>query len=214
MKYRRYGKFRFRNIGEFCITITTLLLFSIIGFIFDAPIFPTIAFFLMAIGKAIGVLLPYRESFTLEHDRIVINDGKESISLSSPLVLIVSYADLCTSFAKKVSIGNRTYMLKDSYSVSILKDISLQDTLNILHSGHGFIYTNCWVEEIFKNNFVYSFVFNKDVLEALRVHTDCIVIIPASVMDLVDTSCLGNKIYIDEWAKKTGDGSMSSGSDD
>jgi len=203
MKYRRYGKFKFRNTREFCITITTLLLFSIIGFIFDAPIFPTIAFFLMAIGKAIGVLLPYRERFTIEHDRIVVNDGKESISLSSPLVLIVSYADLCTSFAKKVSIGNRTYMLKDSYSVSILKDISLQDTLSILHSGNAFKYTNCWIEEIFKNNFVYSFVFNEAALEKLKVNTDCTVIVPASIIDLVDTSFLGNKIYIDEWAPHT-----------
>ncbi len=203
MKYRRYGKFKFRNIGILCIPIITLFLISILGFALDAPILPTAVFFLMAIGKTMEILLPYRESFTIEQDHIVINNGKERVGFSSPLVIIVSFADLCTSLAKKVSIGNRTYMLKDSYSVSILQDISLQDTLSILHSGNAFKYTNCWIEEIFKNNFVYSFVFNEAALKKLKVNTDCTVIVPASIIDLIDTNCLGNKIYIDEWAPHT-----------
>ena len=130
MRYSRYGKFQFQDYWLNWIFVLSFALFGIIGIAYEvSPIYCGIYIFI-AIVKTMSVILPYREKFEFNNNTFVVYKGDKirKIVLPFRFVVIVSYADVCTDLAKKTSLINRTYMLKQRYSVSFLKEMPLQNS--------------------------------------------------------------------------------------
>lgn len=202
MEYRRYGKLRF---GDYCSAwIGTAIIFVliIITSVTGAPLFLILYALTLAVYMLYSIFIPNSERFSICDNVIITKKGrkKQEIAIPVELTLIVSYADLCTSLAKRVSIGNQTYMLKNKCAVSILQKIPLETALEGLHPKYAWKYTNTMIEECFddyRHVYIYSFVCDQNLLDKLIGDRECLLIIPESLSDRVSVNSSNVNVYID-----------------
>lgn len=200
MKYRRYGKFHFRDYYSGWFAIVFLFLIAVMSFLAETynflAIWPTILIVIMTWG----IIEPNEECFSMSADIINVKKRKKRHQITMPreLTLVVSYADVCPSWAKRIGVGNSTYMLKGKYAVSILKKIPKENVLETLHGKYAYRYTNCWIEELLKPNFIYSFVCEQDMIEKIVSGRKCTLILPETLVDKINLNQLMCDIYIDK----------------
>ncbi len=200
MKYNRYGKFKFKYYIINWLVVIVLFVIVITNILYKAPFITIFIFLLLGIGKTVSVLLPYREKFYFDGKSITNVNGKKTnkIELPSQFVAVVSIADVCTPIAKKVSLGNRTYILKDKYAISILQENYVDNVLEQLHKKYVYRYTNCWIGYNLKDEFIYSFVFDQELLEDFLSDKECDIIIPESLCEKVKIDKHNIKVYVDK----------------
>lgn len=200
MRHNRYGKFKVQDYWINWIFVFLFLLFGIIGIMYEVPLIYCAVYIFIAIVKTVCVILPHREKFEINNNTFIIYKGKKikEIKIPSRFIVIISYADICTDLAKKTSLVNRTYMLKQRYAVSFLKDIPLPEVLDKLHGKFVCKYTNCWIEELMKQNYLYGFVCEKDNFEEILLAKRCTLILPETLSDQIDTNAFKCDVYIDK----------------
>lgn len=200
MKNYRYGIF---NASDYCITwisVVFLLLFSVASLILDLSFFfvaVPIAYDLILLWK---ILIPHTEQFVLNKNEIIVYKGKKEylIALPTKITLVVSYADICPPFAKRISLWNQTHILKDKYAVSILRDISPERVFDTLHQCPAQQYTTSTVQTVFDDyQYIYSFVCNQSLIEKLVARKQCVVIVPQSLFSKVSIDSKKAEVYID-----------------
>lgn len=114
------------------------------------------------------------------------------------MTVVFSYADICTNFAQRGALVSRTYMLKGKWFVSLLTEVHVEKVINRLHGKGAWRYTNCWVEELLKKHFIYSFVCNQSMLEEVLCGKNYTLILPETLSKIIDTKKLKGDIYIDK----------------
>ena len=159
-----------------------------------------VVFIAISIFDVIYTLIPYTEKFTVNKSNFMVYKGRvtKEINLPAKMTVILSYADMCTDLAKRVTLINQTYMLKGEWSISVLEDVSVEKVIKQLHAKGAFRYTNCWVEEKLKQNFVYSFACNQSILEEVLSDKSFTLIIPETLSHMVNIKKLNGDIYIDK----------------
>lgn len=198
MKYSRYGKIRFKHYWYECFIVLVCLMFAIFGFIekFKLGSFGIgLVIFLM-----INILIPYREKFLLNQDAVIVYKKRKikSINLPSKITVIISYADVCNDLDKRDMSYNSTKLLKGEWAVSLLEDVSVEEVTKRLHRKGAWRYTNCWVEELLKQHFIYNFVCNQSMLEEVLTNRNFTLIIPETLLPVIDITKLRGEIYIDK----------------
>lgn len=191
VKYSRYGSFRFNDFYSSWLGISILLIFTICGIFFGSDIilivFPTV----YAIVWLLVVLLPFREQFEIKEDSITVIRGrrKHSIYIPSKITIIVSDVDICPPFAVRTAFRSNTHVLKNRYSITILKYTELKETIETLHRNSVQYYTSRMVKYLFSGyKFIYSFVCNQSLLESVISNRESLIIIPKAY---------ANEVYID-----------------
>ena len=200
MKYRRYGKFRFRDYTSAWLVIVFLFVLVVVGFLTDTQFYLLIWPLLLLMIMAWSIYKPNSERFLISGDTITIMQGrkKQKVSIPSEPTLVVSYADVCPPLAKRMSYGNQTYMLKGRYAISILQKIPLETALVRLHQNYTRKYTTSTVEACFDEYlYVYSFLGNQEILDKLLADRNCQIIIPETLLNQVSIELHQINVHID-----------------
>ena len=182
MMYRRYGRFRFYDYISSWLAIVFLFALVVVCFLTDTLVYLFI--------------LP----LLVSDDTITITKGrkKQNVFIPSSPTFVISYADVCSSFAKRVNYGNQTFMLKGRYAISILQNTPIETTLAQLHSNFTRKYTNTTLEVSFdENQYVYSFVGSQEILDKLIANRNCQIIIPESLLNQTSIDIHQVNVYID-----------------
>ena len=142
---KRYGKFNYKDFVGSYIVIAIMLLFTIISLFLELNIYICLVWLIDPIFRIYFISKPFRESFKLSENRIIIYKGKkeiERIILPNQYSLIVSYVDIKpTLFSYRTPIGNETHILKNKYAVSIIQNASIEEIeaagLSAYYTDHG-----------------------------------------------------------------------------
>jgi hypothetical protein len=201
MKYRRYGKFRFSDYITTWVAFAFFMVLIVFALLTNTPHYWLILPLLFSIYMVWSVYQPNSEYFLIDEDTITIMRGRKrrKVSIPSESILVVSYADVCSSLTKSVSYGNQTYMLKGRYAISILHKIPLESVLEELHSRHATKYTNTAIEVSFNEQYpyVYSFVCNQAILDKLIDNGTYQIIIPETLLKQISIDSDKSNVHID-----------------
>lgn len=194
VKYRRYGKFRFKNHAGNLIVLTCGFLLAVACSFIDADILPCC----FILGAMLGlspllILRPYFEWFSIqEHSICTYQRGRTSeIELPENCTLVLSNASLGFQ-------ASRLYRLKDRYAISILRVIPTEKVLETLHTYYAQNYTNTTIERDFPAYFVYSCVYDREILAQLLEQGAARIIVPAKLADRFDLSMIKCEILVDQ----------------
>lgn len=200
MKNRRLGKFRFHDFCISWISIVLLLLFSIASIVLELSlsfvIFPSVC----VIIWLAAILVPHCEQFSISGDSITVYFGRQTktIQLPAELTLIVSYADVCPPLTIRTAVGNQTHILKDKFAVSILQKMPVELALETLHRNHIKKYTTSRIRTVFDDyRYIYSFVCDQFLLDALIADRKCLLIVPESLSKVMSFESSIENVYID-----------------
>ena len=199
MKYRRYGKFRFRDYTIAWFAIVFLFVLVVDCFRTDTQFYLLIWPLLLLMDMVWSIYRPNSERFLISGDTITIMQGgkKQTVSIPSEPTIIVSYAAVCPPLAKRIG-DYRAYMLKGRYAISILQKIPLGTAFERLHKNYTRKYTNTTVEACFDEHlFVYSFVGNQEILDKLLSNRNCQIIIPETLLNQISIDSHQINVHID-----------------
>lgn len=199
MKYRRYGKFHFRDYTSAWFVVVFLFVLVVVGFLTDTQIYLLIWPLLLLMIMAWSIYKPNSEHFLISGDTITIMQGRkeQKVSIPSEPTLVVSYADVCPPLAKRMGYGNQTYMLKGRYAISILQKMPLETALVRLHQNYTRKYTTSTVEACFDEYLVYSFVGNQEMLDKLLSNRNCQIIIPETLLNEISIDLHQINVHLD-----------------
>ena len=200
MMYRRYGRFSFCDYISSWLAIVFLFALVVVCFLTDTLVYLFILPLLVLIFMVWSIYEPNSERFLISDDTITITKGrkKQNVFIPSSPTFVISYADVCSSFAKRVNYGNQTFMLKGRYAISILQNTPIEITLAQLHSNYTRKYTNTTLEVYFdEKQYVYSFVGNQEILDKLIANRNCQIIIPESLFNQISIDLHQVNVYID-----------------
>lgn len=200
MKNRRLGKFRFYDYCISWISIALLLLFSFASIVLELPflfvIFPSV-YAVIWLGV---ILVPFCEQFSISSDSITRFLGKktQTICLPSELILVVSYTDVCPPLTMRTAVGNQTHILKDKFSISILQKMPVEVALETLHRNRIQQYTTSRIKAVFDDYcYIYSFVCNESLFDALIANRECLLIVPESLSKVMSFETRIKNVHID-----------------
>jgi len=147
-----------------------------------------------------AISVPHCELFSISGDSITVYFGRQtkSIQLPAELTLIVSYADVCPPLAIRTAVGNQTHILKDKFAVSILQKMPVELALETLHRNHIKKYTTSRIRTVFDDyRYIYSFVCDQFLLDALIADRKCLLIVPESLSKVISFESSIENVYID-----------------
>lgn len=195
MNNLRYGKIRLDDyLPSIGLTICPLLI-GIVALTAGAN-FEAGVFFTATVLALLNILSPCLECFSIRGNIIttrgLFHSSKKSIPSKS--VLIITQADV------HEVIGQQSVLLKGRYAVSILRSTPLDTVLKILHGKYPsqFLYTNSTIQRSFDEHiFIYSFVFDEELLACVLKNTECLMVIPESIKKCVVIDNMSVEVYID-----------------
>lgn len=194
MKYRRYGKFRFKNYAGNLIVLTCGFLLAVACSFIDADVLPCCFIFgAILVFSPLLILRPYSEWFSIQEHSIYTYQRGSISEIELP--------ENCTLILSNASLGfqvSRLYRLRDRYAVSILRDISPERVLGTLHTYYAQNYTNTTIERDFPAYFVYSCVYDREILAQLLEQGAARIIVPAKLADRFDLSMAKCEILADQ----------------
>lgn len=200
MRYKRLGKFRFGDYYSSWVSIVILLLFSTVSMMIELPFLFVIFPSLYAIIWFGIILFPHSEQFTINSDSISVFKGGQTkiIHLPAELTLIVSYADVCPPLTIRTAFGNQTHILKDRFAVSILQKMPVEVALETLHQNRIQKYTTSSIRTVFDDyRYIYSFVCDQFLVDALLDSKKCFLIVPESLSKVIAFESSVENVYID-----------------
>lgn len=184
MNNYRYGKFNFWDYGTSWLAIAGLIIFSIANLVLNLPIIFSVFTMLYALIWLWVILIQQCEKFYICKKGIVyVRGGKKYwVDLPSELTLILSYVDICPPLAVHTAVGNRTHILKGKVGISVLQKLSADSVLEKLHQNHIQQYTTSRIKTVIDEHFyIYSFVYNQIIFDALVENRRCSLIVPESL---------------------------------
>jgi len=184
----------FQNFGADLIGLTCLLCMSVAGLFLRIGALRCILCGIVCVCCLLSIFLPHSERFTIQRNSIrTYRLGYASeIEMPRSCTLILSDAGLGVPFSIQ------SYRLKDRYAISILRDISQERILQILHANRAQNYTNATIERDFPAYFVYSCVYDRDILARLLEQGAARIIVPAKLADRFDLSMSKCEILADQ----------------
>lgn len=199
MRYRRYGKFMLKDYWKFCIVALAFTIYGILLIINEAPITGFI-WIVMGWIPLIQILIPHRETFMIKDDSFIIKKGKKQKKIYWPdnFTAIIAYADICSEFAKRVSLRNETINLEMRYSVSFVRKLSVDEIIQKLHKACGFRYSNSYIEQVLKFHFIYNFICDQKLLEECLRNRNYTLIVPEPLLNMIDIENLEGTVFIDK----------------
>ncbi len=192
------GNFRFADYIGSWVGIALYLIFTILVFFVDLSHFFALFAVIMAGFTLFSILLPHRESFSIENHTIHIKRGKKAheIVLPERFLLIFSPIDLAPPFGQKSATKNGTHILKGQYGVTILHPMPTDKALERLHRGYLREFTTCSIQECFGGSqIIYSFACNEELLQKLLAYSDTQIIVPKRLNETLGLD--GKNVYID-----------------
>ena len=200
MRNKRLGKFRFGDYYSSWLSIVTLLLFSTASIMLELPslfvIFPSL-YAIIWLGE---ILFIHSEQFTINSYSISVFWGGRTkiVHLPVELTLIVSYADVCPPLTIRTAFGKQTHILKDKFAVSILQKMPVEVALETLHQNRIQKYTTSSIKTVFDDHrYIYSFVCDQFLLDALIDSRKCFLIVPESLSKVIAFESSVENVYID-----------------
>ena len=200
MRNRRLGKFRFGDYFSSWVSVVILLLFSTASIMLELPFLFVIFPSLYAIIWLGVILVPHCEQFSINSDSISVFWGRQTktIHLPSEFTLIVSYADVCPPLTIRTAYGNQTHILKDRFAVSILQKMPVEFALETLHQNRIQKYTTSSIRTVFDDHrYIYSFVCDQFLFDALIDSKKCLLIVPESLSKVIAFELSVENVYID-----------------
>ncbi len=200
MKYRRYGKFRFRDYISAWFAIVFLFVVVVSCFLTGTQFYLLIWPLLFIMIMAWSVYRPNSERFSISSDTITMIQGRkeQTVSIPSEPTLVVSYADVCPPLDKRISAGSPAYTLKGRYAISILQKLPLETAFERLHKNYTRRYTNNTVEDCFDEPlYIYSFVGNQELFDELLANRNCQIIIPETLLNQISIDLPPINVHID-----------------
>ena len=200
MRNKRLGKFRFGDYYSSWVSIVILLLFSTVSMMLELPFLFVFFPSLYAIIWLGIILFPHSEQFTMNSDSISVFKGGQTkiIHLPAELTLIVSYADVCPPLTIRTAFGNQTHILKDRFAVSILQKMPVEIALETLHQNRIQKYTTSSIRTVFDDHrYIYSFVCDQFLIDALIDSKKCFLIVPESLSKVIAFESSVENVYID-----------------
>lgn len=191
--YRRFGKFKFRNYCFLCIHICTMLLLILSCVVFEFHLLWTIIPIGIIIYTLIKLYKRHSEYFDLKGNLLTIKKGRNVEKLQIP-------KDATVIFSKTTYRDVFTYqsaIIKNQYSISFVKNTSLENTVKTLHGNYTKLYTDRTIEENFGNDFIYNFVLEEENLKSILNLDYDSMIIPESLSNKTVFSAFVQKSYID-----------------
>lgn len=196
-EYRaRYGNFPFSDPLVICFSL--FCLFSILGMFFykECIIISLVnSFWVWRLAS------PYFEKFCLNNERIVTQKFKnrEIIDIPQNVVLVLSYTIVEHSVSGKSCY---TVNIVNEDTETVLKKLHEDDrTCEWIACRHRvkkiLIYDNAYIENIFKNKVVYSFVYDKETQQIFN-ELKKTVILPRSLESKISIEQNGFDVIIDE----------------
>lgn len=191
MKYKRLGNFRF---GDYCgtwVAAAFMLSFSVISILYKQYFFSFLAA-VYAMIRIVKILADGFERFSITQDNIIAyRFGKSNaIPLPEKVVLVFSDTDVCPPLAIRTFYENRTHILKDRYSVTVLKNMPIDCVIERIHRGLIKRYTTSTIQNsIEEYNYIYSFVFTPSMLENLTAGRKCTLLIPEPLYEEISSEC-------------------------
>ena len=201
MKKYRYGKFKIRDHLIIVVKVLIFLLYSTISAILNLSLLLILTPLVYAIIELLVVCLPFREKFVINDSSIDTFKGKNknTIPLPSEITLIISPFDVSPPLAERTAFSRQTYILKQRYTVSVINNLPIEETLESLHRNFLRQYTTSTIKSRFDGwKYIYSFVFDIVEFEKIISNRNCTVIIPKSLSNLITTTYPNIKVYIDE----------------
>ena len=111
---------------------------------------------------------------------------------------MVSHADVCPPLAMHTDMGNKTHILKDKVAVSILQKMPVEVVLDVLHRNYVRKYTTSRIRTVFDDyRYIYSFVCNQSLLDALIANRKCLLILPESLSKGMTFELSADNVVID-----------------
>ena len=200
MKTRRLGKFRFGDYYTSLFSIVILLLFSTASIVLELSFlfvfFPSV----YAIIWFGAILVSHCEQFSINSNSISVFWGRQTKTINLPveLTLIVSYADVCPPLTIRTAVGNQTHILKDKFAVTILQKMPVDVALETLHQNRIQKYTTSSIRTVFdEHRYIYSFVCNQFLFDALIANRKCLLIVPESLSKVISFESSIENVYID-----------------
>lgn len=139
------------------------------------------------------ISLPYLEKYNITDNSIntLILKERNTIPLPHNITIIFSYADL------HLSQNIQSHQLKDRCFVSIVKQIDLEKILTTLHLNHVKKYSNSTIEDEFKSDFIYSFVYDIESIKILSQNRNINIIVPETLISKLDIDVSSDNIFVD-----------------
>lgn len=200
MMYRRYGKFCFHDYISAWVAIAFLFVLVSVGLLTETQAYLLIWPLFLILIIVWSIYKPNSECFLISGDTIIAMHGRKQQEMSIPYeaTLIVSYADVCPSFAKHIYGGNQTYILRGRYAISILQKVPLETVFKRLHKNYAYKYTNSTVEACFDEHLhVYSFVGNEEIWNKLVGNRNYNIIIPESLLKRIPIDLQQINVHVD-----------------
>lgn len=198
----RYGRYNFKNNRGIWFGALGMLLFGMLGYLNDLPLYVSLGYIGVAICGIVFSLLPYREYFSINENQLVIKRGRKmkEISIPQELLLIISDADVKPRiWAMRTENTRQTVLLKGQYFISILKKMPIELAVEKLHYNYAKSYTNTRIEDHFPEYMmIYSFIYDERSFEQLVYKRDVIVIIPESLENKIIFGHRPENLYIDK----------------
>lgn len=193
---RRFGSFRFLDYISTWVGVFVMLLVIIcIILLDDFPlIMITVPLFISSIWLY-SIVNPYLETYYIDKYNRSIKTKKlcqqNIINIPNEIVIIfsvVSFRDV---------LGTQSFLPKNKIAMSIISDAETQFVLDKLHNNTK-KYTTSLIEERFASDFVYGFVYDKEVCNFLVNNFCCKIIIPESIFSVVHIDNSVCDIYCDQ----------------
>ena len=200
MRSKRLGKFRFRDYYTSWGSIIICLLFSIASIVLELSFLFVIFPLVYAIVWLGAILIPHCEQFSISSDSIFVFWGRQTKTIHLPveLTLIVSYADVCPPLTIRTAFGKQTHLLKDRFAVSILQKMPVEFALETLHQNRIQKYTTSSIRTVFDDHrYIYSFVCDQFLFDALIDSKECLLIVPESLSKVIAFESSVENVYID-----------------
>mgnify|MGYP004497599237 FL=1 len=194
MKYRRYGKFRFENYTGALISLVGLLSVAIVCFFMKIEVVPSSMCGILCIVSLMWILSPYSEWFVIQAHSMCTY----SLWLGSQIELPEGCTLIITEASISFPLSIQAFHLKERYAVSILRGVSLKETLKTMHRCNATGYTNITIERDFAYSFVYSFVYEREAFAELLGQGAAQVIIPESLAGRLDLGIVRCEIFVDQ----------------
>lgn len=199
MMHKRYGKIKWSDNK---ITIFVWVILVIMGLIPTDNEYLSIIPFVILIIHFFTFIYPFTERFVIKdktlHIKKLFSSSQKTIPQKSMLVI--------TEASIHISSNSTSIPLRGKYAITLTEYMPTDELLQKVRGVQPFqiSYCNSTIENALKHRVIYSFIYNETVLETLLECSDCVVIIPESIVRNFDTSRFKDKLYVDAgWYKKS-----------
>ena len=190
-RYMRYGKCNIRDIWIYLIGSLLCSLFLIGNIIILKQYIVSIIGFIILFLLYALYFQKYFECFRFEkHQIVTIN---ERIDIPNDVYLLFSATQI------QITDGGGKQMLKHKLSVSIVSSSDIFNDLKMLHNKCRYLYTNLSIANIFKSRYIYSFVYNPEIIKhIICLCNTTVVVLPQALRNSVDLDGIPVSVIIDE----------------